>query len=42
MLPTLHINQRLLVNRIGSHFGSPKLGDIIVFHPPKDYAAGCC
>ena len=41
MLPTLHINQRLLVNRIGSHFSSPNLGDIIVFHPPKDYAAGC-
>ena len=36
MLPTLHIDQRILVNRIGSHFGSPHLGDIIVFHPPRD------
>jgi signal peptidase I len=34
MLPTLHINQRVLVNRIGSHFGAPSLGDILVFHPP--------
>jgi signal peptidase I len=41
MLPTLHINQRVLVNRIGSHFSSPHVGDIIVFHPPKGYADGC-
>ncbi len=34
MLPTLQINQRVLVDRIGSHFSSPKIGDIIVFHPP--------
>jgi signal peptidase I len=32
MLPTLHINQRVLVDRVGTH--SPKIGDIIVFHPP--------
>jgi signal peptidase I len=41
MLPTLHINQRILVDRIGSHFMSPKVGDIVVFHPPKNYADGC-
>jgi signal peptidase I len=41
MLPTLHINQRVLVNRIGTHFSSPGVGDIVVFHPPKHYAAGC-
>jgi signal peptidase I len=41
MLPTLHINQRVLVDRIGSHFTTPHVGDIIVFHPPKDYADGC-
>ncbi len=34
MLPTLHINQRVLVNRIGNNFTSPKIGDIVVFHPP--------
>jgi signal peptidase I len=38
MLPTLHIDQRVLVNRIGSHFSSPSIGDIIVFHPPKDFS----
>ena len=37
MLPTLHINQRVLVNRIGTNFSSPHVGDIIVFHPPKNY-----
>src|SRR5437763_2700236 len=41
MLPTLHINQRVLVNRLGTHFFSPQVGDIVVFHPPSDYAAGC-
>ena len=41
MLPTLHINQRILVDRIGSHFSSPHVGDIIVFHPPSNYAEGC-
>jgi signal peptidase I len=34
MLPTLRINQRILVNRLGTHFSSPHLGDIVVFHPP--------
>ena len=29
MLPTLHINQRVLVNRLGTHFGSPSVGDIV-------------
>ena len=36
MLPTLHINQHILVNRIGSRFASPHIGDIVVFHPPAD------
>ncbi len=39
MLPTLHINQRVLVDRIGMHFSSPSVGDIIVFHPPKDFSS---
>lgn len=38
MLPTLHINQRVLVNRLATHFSTPHIGDIIVFHPPKDYS----
>jgi signal peptidase I len=39
MLPTLHINQRVLVDRVGDHFYTPHVGDIIVFHPPKDYTS---
>ncbi len=34
MEPTLHIGQRILVDRIGMHFSSPHIGDIMVFHPP--------
>jgi signal peptidase I len=34
MEPTLHVNQRILVDRIGTHFSSPHIGDILVFHPP--------
>ncbi len=41
MLPTLHINQRVLVNRISNDFSAPALGDIVVFHPPKNYEDGC-
>ncbi len=35
MVPTLQIGQRVLVNRVGTHFGDPKVGDILVFHPPS-------
>jgi signal peptidase I len=41
MLPTLHINQRVLVDRIGSHFTAPHVGEVIVFHPPKGFDQGC-
>ena len=41
MLPTLHINQRVLVDRLGANFSSPAVGNIIVFHPPNNYADGC-
>jgi signal peptidase I len=34
MEPTLDIGQRVLVDRVGYHFGSPDVGDIVVFHPP--------
>jgi signal peptidase I len=34
MVPTLEINQRVLVNRIGERFSHPDVGDVIVFHPP--------
>ncbi len=35
MVPTLSIDQRVLVNRIGNNFGDPQVGDVMVFHPPK-------
>jgi signal peptidase I len=41
MLPTLRINERVLVDRIGTHFSSPKVGQIIVFHPPQNFDSGC-
>jgi signal peptidase I len=41
MLPTVRVNQRVLVNRLALDFSSPHVGDIIVFHPPKNYANGC-
>jgi signal peptidase I len=34
MVPTLQIGQRVLVNRIGNTFNDPKIGEILVFHPP--------
>ena len=35
MEPTLQVGQRVLVNRIGTRFTDPKVGDVIVFHPPQ-------
>ncbi len=35
MIPTLEINQRVLVNRLAYKFGDPSVGDIVVFHPPQ-------
>lgn len=35
MIPTLAVDQRVLVQRVGYHFGDPEIGDIVVFHPPK-------
>jgi signal peptidase I len=35
MVPTLKVGQRVLVNRLGPHFGDPSRGDIVVFKPPK-------
>jgi signal peptidase I len=34
MEPTLAVGQRVLVNRIGTHFSEPHVGEIAVFHPP--------
>src|SRR3954451_22620262 len=35
MVPTLDVGQRVLVNRLGTHFGDPSRGDVIVFKPPS-------
>ena len=35
MEPTLDVGQRVLVDRVRFHFRDPKVGDIVVFKPPK-------
>jgi signal peptidase I len=35
MEPTLDVGQRVLVNRFIYDFKDPKIGDIVVFHPPE-------
>jgi signal peptidase I len=41
MLPTVRVNQRVLVDRLAMDFSSPSIGNIVVFHPPKNYGDGC-
>lgn len=36
MLPTLQSHQYVLVNRLAYRLGSPRSGDVIVFHYPRD------
>jgi signal peptidase I len=40
MEPTLDVNQRVLVNRIGARFSDPDVGDVVVFHPPDGAVNG--
>jgi signal peptidase I len=40
MEPTLDPGQRVLVNRLIYHFRDPKIGDIVVFHPPQGAERG--
>ncbi len=35
MEPTLTVGQRVLVDRLGTHFSKPHVGQITVFHPPE-------
>lgn len=42
MEPTLAVGQRVLVNRIGTHFSEPHVGEVVVFHPPKDAEREVC
>jgi signal peptidase I len=40
MVPTLEVNQRVLVNRIGNNFSDPEIGEVMVFHPPVGATSG--
>ena len=42
MEPTLAIGQRVLVDRIGMHFGDPHVGEIVVFNPPLNATNEVC
>jgi signal peptidase I len=42
MEPTLEIGQRVLVDRIGMNFSEPHVGEIAVFHPPRDAEQQIC
>lgn len=36
MLPTLEINDRLIIEKVSYHFSNPQRGDIVVFRPPDE------
>jgi signal peptidase I len=36
MLPTLEINDRLIIEKVSYHFTDPQRGDIVVFRPPDE------
>jgi signal peptidase I len=38
MQPTLNDGEYMIINRLAYKLGSPTIGDIIVFHPPRDLA----
>ena len=42
MEPTRPIGQRVLVDRIGNDFSTPHVGEIVVFHPPRDADSEVC
>jgi signal peptidase I len=42
MVPTLQVGQRVLVDRIGHRFSDPKVGDVVVFHPPQGADTDTC
>jgi signal peptidase I len=41
MVPTLEINDRLIVEKISYHLNAPERGDIIVFMPPEAAGREC-
>jgi signal peptidase I len=42
MEPTLDVGQRVLVDRVRFHFRDPKVGDIVVFKPPRGADTSAC
>jgi signal peptidase I len=42
MVPTLDVGQRVLVNRLSNRFEDPKVGEVIVFHPPVGSDTDTC
>lgn len=40
MIPTLNVDDRILVSKISTHFKEPKRGDIIIFQPPEEVDEG--
>jgi len=42
MVPTLEINQRVLVDRVSFRFSDPDRGDIVVFKPPRGADLNTC
>jgi len=42
MEPTLAVNQRVLVDRIGNALTEPHIGEIAVFHPPRTAEQQVC
>ena len=42
MVPTLQVNQRVLVDRVSFRFSDPHRGDIVVFKPPRGADLNTC
>lgn len=36
MLDTIHVNDRVMVNKLAFHFGEPQRGDVVVFRDPAE------
>lgn len=41
MVPTLQVDDRLIVDKVSYHFRDPQRGDIIVFMPPDEASVVC-
>lgn len=41
MVPTLQVDDRLIVDKVSYHFRDPQRGDIVVFMPPEEASVVC-